>query len=147
MGRLTFTGRGAGEGPTAAAVAADLLDLLEGQTRPMFGRPVAALRKLSAAARSEKGRYYLRLLVKDRPGVIAAVAERLAHHAVSIESFLQDAQHDTPDVPIVLTTQVCPRSALDAAVAEIASLDVTAEPPFVIPIEDSGDRRPWSPPS
>lgn len=147
MGRLTFTGRGAGEGPTAAAVAADLLDLLQGQTRPMFGRPIASLRKLAAAARSETGRYYLRLLVKDRPGVIAAVAERLAQHAVSIESFLQDAQHDTPDVPIVLTTQVCPRSALDAAVAEIASLDATAEQPFVIPIEDSGDRRPWSPPA
>jgi homoserine dehydrogenase len=145
MGRLTFTGRGAGEGPTAAAVAADLLDLLAGQTRPMFGRPLAKLRTLGAGPRAEKGRYYLRLLVKDRPGVIAAVADRLAKHAVSIESFLQDADHDTSDVPIVLTTQVCPRSALDAAVAEIASLDVTAAPPFVIPVEDGGARRPWSP--
>lgn len=147
MGRLTFTGRGAGEGPTAAAVAADLLDVLDGHARPMFGKPLAGLRKLKTASASDQsGRYYVRLLVKDRPGVIAAVAERLAQHAVSIESFLQDAQHDTPDVPIVLTTQVCPRSALDAAVGEIASLDVAAAAPFVIPIEDGGARRPWSPP-
>jgi homoserine dehydrogenase len=110
----------------------------------MFGRPVAALRTLSAAPRVENGKYYLRLLVKDRPGVIAAVAERLAKHSVSIESFLQDANHDTPDVPIVLTTQTCPRAALDAAVAEIASLDVAAASPLVIPVEDGGARRPWS---
>jgi homoserine dehydrogenase len=147
MGRLMFSGRGAGAGPTAAAVAADLLDLLNGARRPMFGRPLAALRPLSAAKPAERGRYYLRLLVKDRPGVIAAVADRLAKAGVSIESFLQDAQHDTPEVPIVLTTQICPREALDAAVAEIASLDVSAAAPFLIPIEDGGARRPWSPPT
>jgi homoserine dehydrogenase len=134
-GTLTFTGRGAGEGPTAAAVAADLLDLLEGAARPMFGRPLAAMKKLNQAAPSESGRYYLRLLVKDRPGVIAAIAERLAKNNVSIESFLQDAEHDTADVPIVLTTQICPRAALDAAVNEIASLDVTVAAPLVIPVE------------
>ncbi len=145
MGRLTFTGRGAGEGPTAAAVAADLLDLLAGREPPMFGRPVAAFRPLGAAPRAETGRYYLRLLVKDKPGVIAAVAEKLAKHAVSIESFLQDAQHDTPEVPIVLTTQICPRPALDAAVSEIASLDTNAAAPFVVPIEDSPTRQPWRP--
>jgi homoserine dehydrogenase len=145
MGRLTFTGRGAGEGPTAAAVAADLLDLLAGREPLMFGRPVAAFRPLGAAPRAESGRYYLRLLVKDRPGVIAAVAERLAKHAVSIESFLQDAQHDTPEVPIVLTTQVCPRPALDAAVAEIASLDANSAAPFVVPIEDGPTRQSWRP--
>jgi homoserine dehydrogenase len=146
MGRLTFTGRGAGQGPTAAAVAADLVDILEGHERAMFGRPLSALKKLASVGAAESGRYYLRVLVKDRPGVIAAIAERLAQHAVSIESFLQDAQHDTAEVPIVLTTQICPRSALDAAVAEIASLQAVAVAPYVIPVEDGGARRPWSPP-
>jgi homoserine dehydrogenase len=136
-GRLTFTGRGAGEGPTAAAVAADLMDLLNGPPRPMFGRPLAALKKLGRAPPAETGRYYVRLMVKDRPGVIAAIAERIAKAGVSIESFLQDAEHDTPEVPIVLTTQTCPRTALDAAVNEIASLDINAAPPRVIPIEQS----------
>lgn len=146
-GRMTFTGRGAGAGPTAAAVAADLLDLLNGPARPVFGRPLALLRPLTAAAPPEHGRFYVRLLVQDRPGVIAAVAERLGKAGVSIESFLQDAQHDTPEVPIVLTTQNCLRAALDAATAEIASLDAAAAPPFVIPIEDGAGRRPWSLPA
>ena len=141
MGRLTFTGRGAGEGPTAAAVAADLIDLLNGAERPMFGRKLADLKPLARAAPAERGRYYVRLMVKDQPGVIAAVAERLAKANVSIESFLQDAERDTADVPIVLTTQTCPRAALDAAVAEIASLAVNAAPPRVIPIEEG--KTPW----
>ena len=59
----------------------------------------------------------MRLLVEDRPGVVAAVSDRLAHEDVSIESFLQMPSYDMPVVPIVLTTQTCPRAALDAAAA------------------------------
>ncbi len=136
-GRLTFIGAGAGQGPTAAAVAADLVDLAHGARRPVFGRPLSAMRALAKAPPAEQGRYYLRLLVEDRPGVIAAVTDRLGKAGVSIESFLQDARHDTPDVPIVLTTQTTPRAALDAAVEEIASLHaVLRGPPRVIAIED-----------
>jgi hypothetical protein len=69
--------------------------------------------------------------------VIAAVSERLGRHGVSIESFLQQPVHGEPAVPIVLTTQVCARLDLDAAVAEIAALDVAAEAPHVMPIEES----------
>jgi len=50
-----------------------------------------------------------------------------------------------PTVPIVLTTQACARSALDAAALAIATLDAVAEPPRVFPIEEADDRaRFWS---
>jgi homoserine dehydrogenase len=85
----------------------------------------------------ETGRYYLRLLVKDRPGVIAAVSDRLGRASVSIESILQQPTPGADAVPIVLTTQACARAALDRAVAEIAALDAMTEPPRVMPIEDA----------
>jgi homoserine dehydrogenase len=145
VGRLTFVGRGAGSGPTASAVVADLLDLLAGAARPPFGRPVAHLKSHPPAARAEEGRFFVRILVHDKPGVIAAIADQLAKAGVSIESFLQDPAQAGADVPIVLTTQRCPRGALDAAVRHIAALDVVAAPPRVMPIEETrSPLRVWS---
>lgn len=141
-GQLTFIGRGAGEGPTAASVASDLIDLAEGRAGYAFGKPLAQLAAAPRATPAERGRYYLRLLVRDRPGVVAAISDRLAHEEISIESFLQMPVHEGPAVPIVLTTQTCARSKMEAAVQAIAALDVAAEPPFVMPVEQTG--RPWS---
>jgi homoserine dehydrogenase len=141
-GQLTFIGRGAGEGPTAASVASDLIDLAEGRAGFAFGRPLGQLTAAPRATPAERGRYYLRLLVKDRPGVVAAISDRLAHEDISIESFLQMPVHDGPAVPIVLTTQTCARAKMEAAVRAIEALDVTAEPPFVMPVETAGPR--WS---
>lgn len=141
-GQLTFIGRGAGEGPTAASVASDLIDLAEGRAGYAFGRPLAQLAAAPRATPAERGRYYLRLLVQDRPGVVAAISDRLAHEEISIESFLQMPVSEGPAVPIVLTTQTCARAKMEAAVATIEALDVTAEAPFVMPVEYAGVR--WS---
>ncbi len=145
VGRLSFVGRGAGAGPTASAVAADLLDILAGAARAPFGRPVAELTHYPAAARAEEGRFFLRILVHDKPGVIAAIADQLAKAGVSIESFLQDPAHAGADVPIVLTTQRSPRTAVEAAVRHIGALDFVAAPPRIMPIEETrSGLRAWS---
>lgn len=147
VGRLTFIGRGAGAGPTATAVAADLVDLLHGARRPVFGRLSAAFVAPKANAQPDQPQScYLRLLVEDRPGVIAAVSNELARAGVSILAFLQDPSQAMAHVPIVLTTQPCARSALDEAVARIASLPAIAAAPQVIPIagDASGRPRHWS---
>jgi homoserine dehydrogenase len=142
VGRLTMVGAGAGAGPTASAVVADLLDVAAGVARPPFGAPLSRLRSYGSAARAESGRFFLRLLVKDRPGVIAAIADRLARSEVSIESFLQDPAQTGAEVPIVLTTQHCQRSALVEAVARIAEAEFVAAPPRLMPIEEP--HRTWS---
>jgi homoserine dehydrogenase len=145
LGQLTFIGRGAGEGPTAASVASDLIDLALGRAGFAFGRPLKQLASAPRAAPAERGRYYMRLLVEDRPGVVAAVSDRLAHEQISIESFLQMPVHEGPIVPIVLTTQTCARAALDAAAKAIEGSGVVAEAPRIMPIEESGARsRGWS---
>ncbi len=141
-GQLTFIGRGAGEGPTASSVASDLIDLAEGRAGFAFGKALAQLAAAPRGTPAERGRYYLRLMVQDRPGVVAAISDRLAHEEISIESFLQMPVHDGPAVPIVLTTQTCARSRVEAAVKAIEALDVSAEAPFLIPVEHTGSR--WS---
>jgi len=144
VGQLTFIGRGAGEGPTAASVMADLLDIAEGRGGAAFGRPLSQLAAAPRAAPVERGRFYMRFLVKDRPGVVAAISDRLAHEDISIESFLQMPPPEGNAVPIVLTTQACARPAIDASVAAIEALDVVTEAPYVLPVEHTGLGRPWS---
>ncbi|MBL8536479.1 MAG: homoserine dehydrogenase [Hyphomonadaceae bacterium] len=140
VGQLTFIGRGAGEGPTAASVASDLMDLAEERGGHVFGRPVAQLADAPRASPVERGRYYLRLMVFDRPGVVAAVSDKLAHEDISIESFLQMPAPGEQAVPIVLTTQACGRAAVEAAVRAIHALGVTAEPPYIMPVEETRAR-------
>ena len=145
VGQLTFIGKGAGEGPTAASVAADLLDVADGRFTPAFGQTLSKLASPARARVDERRRFYMRLLVEDRPGVVAAVSDRLGRESVSIESFLQMPSYEAPTVPIVLTTQACARSALDAAAQAIETLDAVTERPKIMPIEESGARsRFWS---
>ena len=130
IGRIFIQGPGAGAGPTAAAVAADIADVMTGQRRPVFQKPAEAL---EAFARIDASRHvsraYIRLLVRDQPGVIAAVSETLAEAGVSIDSFLQKPVEDAGVVPIVLTTHQAPESVLRDAMSRMARLDaVIAEP-------------------
>ena len=135
-GQLFLQGAGAGAGPTAAAVAADIADAAMGVARrPVFQSAAAGLGRLPAAdARASASKVYLRLVVRDRPGVIAQVSEALAKAAVSIDSFLQHPVGVTGLVPIVLTTQSAGAAALSDAVEHIAALDVVTERPRTIRI-------------
>jgi homoserine dehydrogenase len=137
VGALTFIGRGAGAGPTAAAVAADLLDVAAGRFGAPFGTPMAALGALATGSKDHYGRFYVRLLVHDRPGVIAAVSEQLGKAQISIDSMLQMPVGPGPLVPIVLTTHPCARKAIQGAADAIGRLDAVAEAPCVLPIEDT----------
>jgi len=76
----------------------------------------------------------VRLLVRDEPGVIAAVSETLADAGVSIDSFLQKSVEGAGGVPIVLTTHAAPESVLDEAVRRMRSLESLLEPPRFIRI-------------
>jgi len=135
IGRIFIQGAGAGEGPTAAAVAADLADLMTGARRPVFQAPAATLTPFSAVdAAHTMTRAYLRMLVKDQPGVIAAVSETLAEANVSIDSFLQKPVQDAGGVPIVLTTHATPESVLLDAVRRIEALPVVLERPKMLRI-------------
>ena len=136
-GNTVYVGRGAGQNPTASAVASDLVDLARGARSPAFGVPAAKLAKLEAAPIAEhRGRYYIRLMVRDQPGVIADVSAALRDERVSLESMLQRGRSETKAVPVVLTTHETVEAAMLRALDRIGSLESVIEPPCMIRIEE-----------
>ena len=134
-GRMFIQGPGAGAGPTASAVAADIADVMTGAVRPVFQAPAADLKPFVHVDPSRSvGRAYLRFLVKDQPGVIAAVSETLAEAGVSIESFLQKPVEKADGVPIVITTHAVAESVLKAAIERIAGLPAVLDRPRLLRI-------------
>ena len=134
-GRLFFSGAGAGGGPTASAVVADLIDVARGEVGPAFAMPTARLAALAVADNAAHvGRFYLRLTVADRPGVLAELTAALAGAGVSIESLIQRGASDSRSsegggVYVVMVTHAVRQSAVTAALARMAASDsVTARP-------------------
>jgi homoserine dehydrogenase len=135
VGRIFVQGPGAGAGPTAAAVAADIADVMTGASRPVFQKSAGALKVAPPVEGAQRQiRAYLRLLVKDEPGVIAAISETLAEENVSIDSFLQKPVHDVGGTPIVLTTHATPEPVLLRAIQRIAALPHMLAAPRMIRI-------------
>jgi homoserine dehydrogenase len=136
VGRVMLEGRGAGAGPTASAVVADLIDIARGRFTPVWGAESGALSSAPSVPMSAHvGAYYLRLMVVDRPGVIADVTAVLRDAGISLESMLQRGRSPGEAVPVVLVTHETGEAAMRAALARIAGLDAVLEPPAVIRIE------------
>jgi homoserine dehydrogenase len=137
VGRVVLEGRGAGAGPTASAVVADLVDIATGRRVAPFGVPTSALQRLPGAPMEHhQGAYYIRLMVVDQPGVIADVAAALRDERVSLESMIQRGRSESEAVPVVLTTHITVEAAMRKALAAIGRLASVLEPPRMIRIED-----------
>jgi homoserine dehydrogenase len=137
VGRLTLEGRGAGADPTASAVVADLLDIAVGRGAPGFGVPASSLRERPSAPMALRtGAYYVRLMVVDRPGVIAEITAAFRDESVSMEQFLQRGRSPGEAVPVVLTTHDTVEASMVRALARIGGLDTVVEPPCMIRVEN-----------
>jgi homoserine dehydrogenase len=136
VGRAVFEGRGAGAGPTASAVAADIVDIAAGRRAPTFGVSAGALTPLQVSPMDERrGAYYIRLMVVDRPGVFADIAAALRDEEVSMEAVLQRARAPGEAVPLVMTVHDTQEAAVSRAMARIEALDTVVEAPRLIRIE------------
>jgi homoserine dehydrogenase len=136
VGRVMLEGRGAGEGPTASAVVADLIDIARGRLTPVWGAAGSALSAAPSVPMSAHvGPYYLRLMVVDRPGVIADVTAILRDQGISMEAMLQRGRSPGEAVPVVLTTHETRESDMRAALDRIGALSTVMEPPSLIRIE------------
>ena len=130
------SGRGAGGGPTASAVVADIADLAREALPPVFTLPVNKLARLPRAHMGRhQGAYYIRLMVLDQPGVLADVSALMRDHNVSIEALIQRARNPGEPVPIVLTTHETTEADMIDVLRRIGALDVVLEPPRMIRIE------------
>ena len=135
-GRLLFQGAGAGDGPTASAVVADLIDIARGELGAAFSVPVGELEDLPPAATGHRlGRAYLRFMVADRPGVLAEITAALRDAGVSIESLIQKGRAgDSSEVMVAMVTHEGPESAVSEAVRLLDGSASLSEPPLVLHI-------------
>jgi homoserine dehydrogenase len=137
VGRLTFTGPGAGAGPTAAAVMGDLARLFEGPATPPLGKPAKELAALITAAKgtADQGSFFIGAKLADKPGVFAALTEELAEAGVSIDKLIQESAGDTGAAPVAIMTHPCPRASVEKALAKVAELKITTDTPRLLRIE------------
>ena len=130
VGEIVLTGPGAGSLPTASSVCSDLLDLgkILNHTKidpaPILGVPSDQLQALPLVPRDEvAGVWYLRLVVEDRPGVMADITGLLSERGISIESLIQRPPvAGSSQVTVVILTDSVACGPLDAAICDIESL-------------------------
>lgn len=135
VGSAVLQGPGAGAGPTASAIVADLLDYLRGLRLPVFGVPVADLRTVETQTLAERaGAFYLRLSVRDQPGVIADVMAILRDCAVSVCSMIQHNSNPGEVVSVIIVTHSVSECDLNRAIVAINDLSACTEPLTMIRI-------------
>lgn len=145
VGDLMLEGRGAGEGPTASAVVGDVVDIAAGRISPVFGRPAKDLEPYRRARmRAHEGGYYVALDVYDRPGAVAAIAQRMAEQKISLESIIQkpllaearqNAAKNSETMPVVLITHDTMEASVKQALDLIEGDGHIAASPRMIRIE------------
>jgi homoserine dehydrogenase len=141
VGQLTFYGRGAGMMPTASAVVADIIDVAMGNSATTF-RQMNLRPRSQAAPLIEKidnlvSRYYIRVMCKDRPGVVAQWSRVLADHQISISGAIQHEGVGPDDtVPVVIATHPARQKNVAAALKGMENLEVVGAKPVCIKILD-----------
>lgn len=120
VGRLLFQGAGAGDGPTASAVVADLIDIARGEYGPPYAMPAELLAAQDAADTGNRlGRAYVRLTVADKVGVLAEIAAAMRDAGVSIESLMQRGHASDGSVLVAIVTHEGPERAVAQALEKL----------------------------
>ena len=135
VGHSMLVGRGAGERPTASAVVSDIADAATGRKLPLLTVKNDEIKALPIVPLSEReGEYYLRLEVRDEPGVIAQIAKILGDEQVSIASMIQRGQTQW-SVPLMMTLHRAKEARVTAALAKIEDSPAVLKKPCLIRIE------------
>jgi len=137
VGETVYIGRGAGQDPTASAVISDIVDavILLNRGNTHLPEPVETRAPLTPL-QSITGRYYLRLEVKDAPGVLAKIASSTANLGVSIASVLQRPSETPGAASLILTTHRSNEKAIRATVARLGKISSVLGEPVLIRIAD-----------
>lgn len=116
-GDVVFSGHGAGGHPTAVAVVSDLLALAHGSRRV----------EIPSAPAKVSGEFevphYVRFLVKDRPGIVAAITGALAEEKINIRAIVQKPGFPQDALPFVVTVEPCKSSALKRALERVRAME------------------------
>jgi homoserine dehydrogenase len=136
VGKTFLEGRGAGEGPTASSVLADIMDLAKGNVLPPFGVPSTEL-KTATWQGIENMSYpcYIHLDVKDVPGVIADITTCLKDNDISIDSFIQKGHEDDGKTSIAIVTHKARLIDVKNALQSVQDLPCVIHKPIMMRVE------------
>jgi homoserine dehydrogenase len=140
VGDTLFYGRGAGKDATASAVLSDVADAaldlkLGGKVRVAPFNACAKKGRVVPLAEITS-RYYLRLSVVDKPGVLAKISAILAAAKIGISSVIQPEGHEGESVPLILMIHDATNAALQKALGKIAKLAVVKGKPVMFRVEN-----------
>ncbi len=139
VGDTLFYGRGAGKDATASAVLSDVADAaldLKNRTGVRIPPFVAHARKGRVVPMDDiVSRYYVRLSVVDKPGVLAKVSAIFAAAKIGISSVIQPEGHEGESVPLIMMLHDAPNAAMRKALAKIAKFPVVKSKPVMIRVE------------
>lgn len=137
-GPVQFTGRGAGPDATSSALLADLAEaaknLCDKAPGPALPKPSSKMTLIEKDA--SVGRFYVRIEVEDRPGVLAQVAGIFGSEKIGISSVLQPEGRGAGSVPLVFLLEPAPLFSLHRAIASICKLPNTRAPATILRVED-----------
>jgi homoserine dehydrogenase len=131
-GQMVFSGFGAGGDPTAVAVVSDLYSIARSGASP--SESLHEIETPKDVSGEFTAPYYLRFVVKDRPGIIAAVATVLARYGIGIDAVLQRPGYPRNALPFIMTLETARSAMLGCALQEITRLDFHVEPVLCMPI-------------
>ena len=137
-GPVQFTGRGAGPDATSSALLADLAEAAKNlrDHAPGPGIPKSGGKMKLIGKGESVGRFYVRLEVEDRPGVLAQVAGIFGAEKIGISSVLQPEGHGAGSVPLVFLLEPASETALHQAIASISKLPNSRQPAHILRVED-----------
>ncbi|HEY4841341.1 MAG TPA: homoserine dehydrogenase [Terriglobales bacterium] len=138
-GETVFGGHGAGGHPTAVAVVSDILAIASFKqcatiTAKAATLPAPAVETTPAVTADFVAKHYLRFLVKDRPGIIAALATILSECHINIDAVLQKPGCPKSHLPFLITLEECKASLVEKALQQINPLDFLVQPCLHLPI-------------
>lgn len=141
VGKTMYYGRGAGMLPTASAIVADIIEIALGNSQRLFEsvqlRPKAEAQKVLVSAEEHNSRFYVRLMAKDEPGVLATIADLLGKNSISISGALQhEGKGPENTVPVIITTHMTAQKNITCALKQLSSLEVIGKNPVCIEIVD-----------
>ena len=133
--RTYYMGPGAGSGPTASAVVADIIDISNGKKTNVFGINANHLELPINKKKEFPSSFYLRFLLIDKPGTLAQLSAILGKYKISINRMNQ-LHHIGETAPILIVTHPTTKNFLNPAIAEISSLEICINEPVIIKIEE-----------
>lgn len=137
VGETMFYGSGAGQLPTATAVVSDLVSVVNYHRRGMFKINTLAYRKRNIKTDEMiEHRYFVRLRVVDRIGVMAKITHLFAENQISLQEILQLPDEDESRAQLIIITHVTSKAKMNSLLTTVEKLDVVEDVNSVYPVEE-----------